>query len=167
MSSDGAFNARLAAKKLLREGRSGALATLAPGSGDPYCSLVNVATAIDGAPVAGHQGPGTAADTLVRRLLMLQGLSRPRKIISAMSYPGAATTVTSSQSSGTIRVVFAAPRSALARIAGLSSSVLSPTQWSRLIARLGEIPDPAVSSKPSSAAIPVAPAGVKEPGGNH
>jgi putative heme iron utilization protein len=40
-----------AAKKLLREGRSGALATLIPGSGDPYCSLVNVATAPDGAPL--------------------------------------------------------------------------------------------------------------------
>jgi putative heme iron utilization protein len=45
------FNPVLAAKKLLREGRSGALATLMPGSGDPYCSLVNVATAVDGAPL--------------------------------------------------------------------------------------------------------------------
>ncbi|MGB7940387.1 MAG: DUF2470 domain-containing protein [Pseudolabrys sp.] len=35
----------------MREGRSGALATLMPRSGDPYCSLVNVATAIDGAPL--------------------------------------------------------------------------------------------------------------------
>jgi putative heme iron utilization protein len=51
MKPDKAFDARLAAKKLLREGRSGALATLMPGSGDPYCSLVNVATAIDGAPL--------------------------------------------------------------------------------------------------------------------
>jgi len=48
---DAAFDARLAAKKLLREGRSGALATLMTGSGDPYCSLVNVATAPDGAPL--------------------------------------------------------------------------------------------------------------------
>jgi heme iron utilization protein len=45
------FNPQTAAKKLLREGRSGALATLMPGSGDPYCSLVNVATAADGAPL--------------------------------------------------------------------------------------------------------------------
>jgi heme iron utilization protein len=45
------FNPVLAAKKLLREGRSGALATLIPGSGDPYCSLVNLATAVDGAPL--------------------------------------------------------------------------------------------------------------------
>lgn len=45
------FNPKAAAKKLLREGRSGALATLLPGSGDPYCSLVNVATDVDGAPL--------------------------------------------------------------------------------------------------------------------
>ena len=51
MNPDAPFDARLAAKKLLREGRSGALATLMAGSGDPYCSLVNVATAPDGAPL--------------------------------------------------------------------------------------------------------------------
>jgi heme iron utilization protein len=48
-SSD--FDPKAAAKKLLREGRSGALATLMPGSGDPYCSLVNIATAVDGVPL--------------------------------------------------------------------------------------------------------------------
>ena len=51
MKPDKTFDPRLAAKKLLREGRSGALATLMPGSGDPYCSLVNVATTIGAAPV--------------------------------------------------------------------------------------------------------------------
>jgi heme iron utilization protein len=45
------FNPAVAAKKLMREGRSGALATLMPGSGDPYCSLVNVASDADGAPL--------------------------------------------------------------------------------------------------------------------
>jgi heme iron utilization protein len=45
------FDPKTAAKKLLRECRSGALATLMPGAGDPYCSLVNVATAADGAPL--------------------------------------------------------------------------------------------------------------------
>lgn len=35
----------------MREGRSGALATLMTGSGDPYCSLVNVACAADGSPL--------------------------------------------------------------------------------------------------------------------
>ena len=51
MTPDNAFDAGKAAKKLLREGRTGALATLIPGAGDPYCSLVNVATAADGAPL--------------------------------------------------------------------------------------------------------------------
>jgi heme iron utilization protein len=45
------FDARSAVKRLMREARSGALATLMAGSGDPYCSLVNVATATDGAPL--------------------------------------------------------------------------------------------------------------------
>lgn len=45
------FEPKSAAKKLLREGRSAALASLMPQSGDPYCSLVNVATAADGAPL--------------------------------------------------------------------------------------------------------------------
>lgn len=42
--------ARLA-RSLLGKSRQGALATLRPGTGDPYCSLVNVASAPDGAPI--------------------------------------------------------------------------------------------------------------------
>jgi heme iron utilization protein len=42
--------ARLA-RSLLRRSRQGALATLMAGSGDPYCSLVNVASHADGAPI--------------------------------------------------------------------------------------------------------------------
>jgi putative heme iron utilization protein len=45
------FDPKAAAKRLIREARSGALATLMAGSGDPYCSLVNVATAADGTPL--------------------------------------------------------------------------------------------------------------------
>jgi putative heme iron utilization protein len=45
------FDPKLVAKRLLREARSAALATLMTGPGDPYCSLVNVATAADGSPL--------------------------------------------------------------------------------------------------------------------
>jgi putative heme iron utilization protein len=45
------FSPKIATRTLLREALSGALATLMPGRGDPYCSLVNVATASDGAPL--------------------------------------------------------------------------------------------------------------------
>lgn len=51
MQPSATFDASQAAKTLLRESRSGALATLMAGSGDPYCSLVNVATAASGTPL--------------------------------------------------------------------------------------------------------------------
>ena len=38
-------------RSLLGRSRQGALATLMPQSGDPYCSLVNVASLPDGMPV--------------------------------------------------------------------------------------------------------------------
>jgi heme iron utilization protein len=45
------FNPSRAVKSLLRRSRQGALATLMVGSGDPYCSLVNVASFPDGSPI--------------------------------------------------------------------------------------------------------------------
>jgi putative heme iron utilization protein len=45
------FNPVMTAKSLIRSGKQGALATLMPASGDPYCSLVNTATASDGSPL--------------------------------------------------------------------------------------------------------------------
>jgi len=51
MTPDPQFDPVRAARTLLREARSAALATLRPPAGDPYCSLVNVATAADGSPL--------------------------------------------------------------------------------------------------------------------
>src|ERR1700681_267630 len=45
------FDPAKLARSLLRRSRQGALATLMAGSGDPYCSLVNVASHVDGAPI--------------------------------------------------------------------------------------------------------------------
>jgi putative heme iron utilization protein len=45
------FDASRLARSLLRRSRQGALATLMAGSGDPYCSLVNVASHPDGSPI--------------------------------------------------------------------------------------------------------------------
>src|SRR5712671_3664491 len=45
------FSASALARSLLRRSRQGALATLMRGSGDPYCSLVNVASDCDGSPI--------------------------------------------------------------------------------------------------------------------
>src|ERR1700712_3559609 len=45
------FDASRLTRSLLRRSRQGALATLMAGSGDPYCSLVNVASHADGSPI--------------------------------------------------------------------------------------------------------------------
>src|SRR6201994_3519874 len=45
------FNPSRLARSLLRRSRQGALATLMAGRGDPYCSLVNVASHPDGSPI--------------------------------------------------------------------------------------------------------------------
>src|ERR1700710_2280229 len=45
------FDAPKLAKSLLRRCRQGALATLMAANGDPYCSLVNVASHCDGSPI--------------------------------------------------------------------------------------------------------------------
>src|SRR4051812_3098440 len=45
------FDAPALARSLLRRSRQGALATLMPESGDPYCSLVNLASHADGSPI--------------------------------------------------------------------------------------------------------------------
>jgi hypothetical protein len=45
------FDAGRLARSLLRRSRQGALGTLMAGSGDPYCSLVNLASHPDGSPI--------------------------------------------------------------------------------------------------------------------
>jgi hypothetical protein len=51
MQATADFDASRLARSLLRRSRQGALATLMAGSGDPYCSLVNVASHADGSPI--------------------------------------------------------------------------------------------------------------------
>src|ERR1700743_3007466 len=51
MHPDANFAPARLARSLLRRRRQGALATLMAGTGDPYCSLVNVASHADGSPI--------------------------------------------------------------------------------------------------------------------
>jgi hypothetical protein len=44
--------------------------------------------AINGVPVAGHQGPGTLTDSLIRTVLKLQGTMQPHQVISLEDLPG-------------------------------------------------------------------------------
>jgi hypothetical protein len=118
-------------------------------------------SAIDGVPVAGHEGAGSATDIAVRRLLRLQGTMKPAEIVSANSYPGSDNTLTLPGYRGLIHIAFASAsaarggaRARASSIGSVSGSPLTPSQWLQLIAQIGEIPEPNVSSKPSAAAIP-------------
>jgi len=124
-------------------------------------------TVVNGIPVAGHQGPGSITDTAVRKLLMLQGAARPRRITSELSYPGNTVASASSSAASAIGVTFSA--SGVARAAGASGSALTPAEWISLVSRLGEIPDPTVPRAPSTAAIRDSADGANEgeAGGNH
>ena len=112
---------------------------------------VNI-TAVNGIPVAPHAGRGSITDIVVRRLLKLEGIARPEQIISLMSFPGATNTLAKPHTRA-IRISFASP-TGVAHAAGLFDSALTAGEWTKLVTRLGEIPDPTVTSGPSPAAIP-------------
>jgi hypothetical protein len=135
--------------------------TRAPGAGNAIDAAAGDAvdiSAINGTPIAGHEGQGSVTDIAVRRLLRLQGTMKPAQIVSALSYPGSDNTLTLPGYHGLIHVAFASPRAAGgrhgARAAAVSGSPLTPSQWLQLVSQIGEIPEPDVSSKPSAAAIP-------------
>jgi murein DD-endopeptidase MepM/ murein hydrolase activator NlpD len=125
-------------------------------------------TAVNGVPMAGHDEAGSIGDLAVRKLLMLQGVSRPARIVSLLSYPGAKIALASPSAADAILVSYPRPSAHGARVVAIpgGGSVLSPSDWVRLIARLGEIPDPTVAHGHSSAAIPDA-AGEGGANGNH
>jgi murein DD-endopeptidase MepM/ murein hydrolase activator NlpD len=141
-----------------------AAANVRPSAGVDAVDIV----AVNGIPIAGHRGPGSIADITVRKLLTLEGVAKPQRIVSAMSYPGA-TNASTRSSARDIHLSFSPLSGGIAHAAGVFDSALSANQWIRLIARLGEIPDPTVASGPSPAAIPDKPAqgaGGREAGGN-
>jgi soluble lytic murein transglycosylase-like protein len=133
-------------------------------------------SAVNGTPIAGHQGPGTVTDLTIRTLLSLPGEFKPQRIVSLMRYPGAPNTHAEPQSWNHIQVTFRPvnPTVALSPTTALSASArshaaaaaptvtaplvvggeLSPTQWDQLVKRIAALPAPTVAVKPSSSAIP-------------
>ena len=132
-------------------------------------------THVNGVPIAGHQGPGSISDTTIRTLLTLRAGFLPRQIVSLMRFPGAPTTLARPDHRDYIELVFspstakraplrgsAARPAAAAHSAGagrttpsplMVSGELSAAEWDKLIARIASLQQPAVATKPSSAAI--------------
>jgi hypothetical protein len=112
-------------------------------------------SAIDGLPVAGTSGPSSIATVAVHKLATLQGVMKPLQIASSTRFAGTPHTVALPGYAGLVHIAFTPiGGGGDAHAAGLVSSGLTPAQWLKLVARLGQVPDPAVSPKPSSAAIP-------------
>ncbi len=129
-------------------------------------------SAINGIPIAGHQGAGSITDLTIRALLTLQGEFVPHQIISLMQYPGAPNTLAMPEHWNHIHIGFrpvagdvplspaAAAKAAHSAGAGktapapiVAPSPLSSTQWNQLVARIGSLPAPKVTAKPSGSAI--------------
>ncbi|MGN6373085.1 MAG: lytic murein transglycosylase [Solirubrobacteraceae bacterium] len=122
-------------------------------------------TAVNGVPVAGHQGAGTITDVTIRTLLTANGRFAPKQIVSLMQYPGVSATVAKPDHADLIEVslparaagptaLVAAHAASAGRPAGAPADlVLGSAQWSRLIARIGGLADPKVSRKPSRSAV--------------
>jgi hypothetical protein len=115
--------------------------------------------AINGIPIAGHQGAGSIADITIRRLLTLQGIMKPHQIISLMTFEGASNTLSMADHADHIHVGFQPLFGANGKLGQQFNAVLKPDQWVKLIDRLNEIDNPVVPVRPSKAAIPAKPAG--------
>jgi murein DD-endopeptidase MepM/ murein hydrolase activator NlpD len=117
-------------------------------------SAVDIAK-INGIPILGHQGEGSIADITIRRLLTLQGTTKPHQIISLMTYKGAGNTMALGDHADHIHVGFQPRYRAGTPDAKQLEAVLKPSQWIKLVDRLGRIDNPTVSVKPSKYAIRV------------
>jgi membrane-bound lytic murein transglycosylase B len=130
-------------------------------------------SAINGTPIAGHQGPETITDLTIRTLLTLPSEFVPHEIVSLMRYPGSPRTHASAADANHIHLVFrptpatttlnpaAAARAAHSASSGrtapsplVTTSILSAAQWNQLMERVGTLPMPTISTKPSSSAVP-------------
>ena len=137
----------------------------------PVAGTVDIA-AINGVPIAGHQGAGTITDVTIRTLLTLQRRLTPKRIVSLMKYPGAPSTVAQPDHSTYIQVELptrvstavvsktAAAKGHRAAAASQSSTaplvvnpMLSSIEWQRLMTQVGGLQAPRVSRKPSTSAI--------------
>jgi Transglycosylase SLT domain/Peptidase family M23 len=94
---------------------------------------------INGVPILGHQEAGGVADQAVRRLMLLQGTMVPHQVISLLELGGP--TMAMSDHADHVHVGFQ-PAGEAWRRAGYS--VLTPSQWPKLMSRLNVLENPIV-----------------------
>ena len=111
--------------------------------------------AVNGIPILGHQGPGSITDMVIQRLLTLQGTMKPHQIISLMTFENADNTLSLPDHANHIHIGFQPMYGNNSALAKQLSAILKPSQWGRLIDRLGQIDNPVVKPAPSKFAVKV------------
>jgi hypothetical protein len=107
--------------------------------------------AVNGIPIAGHQGSGSITDITIRRLLTLQGTMKPHQIISLMTYPGTDNTLALPDHADHIHVGFHPVGDLLG--GRRLQAILKPQQWTKLVEQLGSIENPVVPTHASRYAL--------------
>jgi Transglycosylase SLT domain len=118
-------------------------------SAHSYGAAVDIA-AVNGIPILGHQGPESITEAVINDLLLLQGTMRPAQIISLMDLGPPTFTMSDHADHIHVGYTFTTSGSSIKQL----GEILKPEQWQRLIQRLGQIKNPKVPAKPSSAALP-------------
>jgi hypothetical protein len=118
----------------------------APGVSGLVCGRANEAAAafgprleisrLRGRPVQGHQQDGGSVDEAIRRLLQLQGVLAPTRIVSLRKYAGESSTVALSDHNRQLEVDFSA---AIPGFSGTSVDQLRTAEWRSLMARLAQL----------------------------
>jgi hypothetical protein len=114
-------------------------------------------SSVDGQVISpSTQGAGTITDRTIRLLLQLQGTMKPHQIISLMTasdFGGADNILPLPDHADHIHVGFHVEDTGSSELGQQLASALKPNQWDDLIARLGEIENPDVSSTVSKYAL--------------
>jgi hypothetical protein len=110
-------------------------------------------SAINGVPIAGHTGAGSVTDQTLRRLLALQGSMAPTQVVGPISYRDQPTTLALPSHQNRIQILFGTSYGANGGASKQVQSILKPAQWTTLINRLSQIPEPVVPVRASRYAI--------------
>jgi hypothetical protein len=106
---------------------------------------------VNGIPILGNQGRGSITEAVINELLKLQGPMQPHQIISLMEMGGP--TFAMADHNDHIHVGFT-PDATTAGGQPLNETMLSPSQWDKLLDRIGELDQPTVPTKPSKYSLP-------------
>ena len=108
---------------------------------------------VNGIPILGHQGAGSITEFTIRRLLGLQGTLAPTQIISLMEMGGP--TFAQADHADHIHVGWQPLFGSNGKLGRAARRLLSNNQWDKLVARLADIQNPIVRTKPSKYSLKV------------